>query len=339
MRNLKLLDDVVSVFAGEVQLAPDANYISLSNASGWARQDQTTAAFSHKWGQYDKSEEKDRLFQMQREWYLQLYGFGTEDALASFLADRKYIYDAGCGLGYKAAWLAQLAPRSIVIGVDYSDSARIAAESYRNIPNLFFVQGDIAAQMFKPGSIDYVSCDQVIMHTEDPARTFHELARITEPKGGQLACYFYATKALPRELLDEHFRTKCSSMSHDEIMIMAKQLTELGRRLSELKVSVDVPEIPALGIKAGVIDVQRFIYWNFLKCYWNSDLGRDTSDVVNFDWYSPSNAKRYRKEEVFDLVAKAELSIAYFHEEEACYSGRFIKRPGASTSMATGTLD
>lgn len=48
------------------------------------------------------------------------------------------------------------------------------------------------------------------------------------------------------------------------------------------------------------------IYWNFIKCFWNEELGYDTSVATNFDWYSPSNAKRYS-------------------EEEACYSGRFLK--------------
>ena len=46
----------------------------------------------------------------------------------------------------------------------------------------------------------------------------------------------------------------------------------------------------AKGWQIGVI--QRFIYWNFLKCFWNEQLGKETSLVTNFDWYSPSNARR-----------------------------------------------
>ena len=38
-------------------------------------------------------------------------------------------------------------------------------------------------------------------------------------------------------------------MSEEELWQMAEQLTELGRRLSDLKISVDVPAVPALGIK------------------------------------------------------------------------------------------
>jgi hypothetical protein len=106
---------------------------------------------------------------------------------------------------------------------------------------------------------------------------------------------------------------------------MSEQLTELGRRLSELNVSFDAPAIPALGIKGGPMDIQRFVYWNFLKCFWNPDLGRETSVVTNFDWYSPSNARRFSEAEVRGIVAANGLAEAHFHAEEACYSGRFAK--------------
>jgi hypothetical protein len=115
-------------------------------------------------------------------------------------------------------------------------------------------------------------------------------------------------------------------MSHDEIMMMSEQLTELGKRLSELNISFDSPDIPALGIKGGIIDIQRFVYWNFLKCFWNEDLGRHTSIMTNFDWYSPSNAQRFSKAEVDDLLEKNKMDVVTFHVEEACYSGRFKKR-------------
>ena len=49
-----------------------------------------------------------------------------------------------------------------------------------------------------------------------------------------------------------------------------------------------------------------FLYWNFLKCFWNEDLGRETSVVTNYDWYSPSNARRYSKQ-VLDLIEANEL--------------------------------
>ena len=243
--------------------------------------------------------------------------------LAAFLSDKAVIYDAGCGLGYKAAWFAKLAPNSLVIGMDYSDAAALAAKTYKDVPNLVFLQGDIAAPTFKPGSIDYVSCDQVIMHTQYPEQTFAHLASLLHPARGQFACYFYAKKALPRELLDDHFRTKCAHMTSEELWAMSEQLAELGKRLSELKVTIDSPAIPALGIAAGEYDVQRFIYWNFLKCFWNDDLGLENSISCNFDWYSPSNARRFDESEVKKIAGNSDLREIFFHREEACFSGRW----------------
>jgi len=57
------------------------------------------------------------------------------------------------------------------------------------------VKGDIGNTNIKNGLIDYVSCDQVIHHTEDPAKTMIELSRILS-SGGELAVYVYAKKSI-----------------------------------------------------------------------------------------------------------------------------------------------
>ena len=309
-----------------LSLTVSDNFALHNAASQHARQQHTNEAFSEKWQKYERSDDKERFYRYQRSWYLQLYGFGTEAALKAFLSTRQLIFDAGCGLGYKAAWFATLAPHALVIGMDFSDAARQAAQSYKEIPNLFFIQGDIASTGLRAGSVDYTSCDQVLMHTEHPEVTFRELARVTAPENGELACYFYAKKALPRELLDDYFRVHCTQMNHRELWEMSEQLTELGKRLSALGISFDCPDIPALGIKGGRYDIQRFIYWSFLKCFWNEELGTATSVVTNFDWYSPSNARRFSENEVRRIVASNAMVVKFFHAEEACYSGRFSHR-------------
>lgn len=301
-----------------------SNFFSFNKTTDFEAQAQTNDAFSEKWASYNESDEKENLYALQRDWYLSLYGFASEAELAVFLQKQKVIFDAGCGLGYKAAWFAKLAPKSIVIGMDFSEAAECAANTYRDISNLFFVKGDIAETNFADDVIDYVSCDQVIMHTENPDATFRELSRITKI-GGEFSCYFYAKKALPRELLDDHFRSYCKSLSSEDLWAMSSQLSELGKVLSELDVKFISPDIPILGIKGGEYDIQRFLYWNFLKCFWNQDLGEETSNATNFDWYSPSNARRFSESEVRDLVSENNLSLIYFHSEPACYSGRFGK--------------
>lgn len=313
-----------------VPLAISGNFAMHSNLSQHARQQQTNDVFSAKWDRYQQSGEQQRLYDFQRAWYLKLYGFGSEDGLRAHLARCQVVFDAGCGLGYKAAWFADLAPHALVIGMDFSDAARQAARNYAGLPNLFFIQGDIAATGFGDGSVDFASCDQVIMHTENPEQTFAELARIVKRVAGEVACYFYAKKALPRELLDDHFRRLCAGLKREQLWEMSEQLAELGKRLSALDVQFEAPEIPLLGIKGGRYDIQRFVYWNFLKCFWNDALGRETSIVTNFDWYSPSNARRFSEAEVHTLAEVNGLIERFFHREEACYSGRFAHAPAAA---------
>ncbi len=287
-------------------------------------QEQVGESYSFQWEWVSNIQEKNKAHDMQKKWYLDLYGFKNDDDLSAFLSDKNIILDAGCGLGYKAAWFAELAPKSIVIGMDYSTSVFYAAKEYQNLENLFFIQADIAATGLKNGVVDYVSCDQVLQHTENPEKTFAHLAYVTT-LGQFFSCYVYAKKALPRELLDDYFRTATHDLEREDIVKMSKQLTMLGKILSDLKIEIDFPDIPLLGIKGGRQDLQRFIYWNFIKCFWNEDLGIDISDTTNFDWYSPSNAKRYSESEYKKLVNANGLSIDYFHSEEACYSGRFLK--------------
>ena len=303
------------------------NYTYLSEEdSKLENQKQTNEVFSLKWAQYSKEDivEQEKMFAFQREWYLKLYGFESEQDFAKFLQTKKIILDAGCGLGYKAKWFADLSPESIVIGMDFSDAAYIAADRYKKTKNLFFIKGDIADTNLNKMSIDYVSCDQVIHHTENVAQTYKELSRILTDNG-EFAVYMYAKKALPRELVDDHFRSATKHISYEDMMKLSEQLTDLGKTLSELNISIDVPDIPLLGIKGGVMDIQRFVYWNFIKCFWNEDLGRVTSVSTNYDWYSPSNATRYSVEEFLQYATDNKLETVFLHSEEACHSGRFKK--------------
>lgn len=302
------------------------NFITVQKKTGSSEsnQQQTRDIFSDKWVEADEYKNIDKLYEFQYDWFLSLYGFESQEKLAAYLSDKKTIIDTGCGLGYKAALFAKLAPHAIVLGVDISDAIDVAAKNFRQYPNLFFFRGDIANTGLKDGVIDFTVCDQVIMHTEVPEDTFRHLSNITSP-GGEFACYVYSKKALPRELVDDYFRKATHTISKEEMWKFSEQLTELGKRLSDLKVSFESPDIPLLGIKGGTYDIQRFIYWNFIKCFWKEEWGFDLSKSTNFDWYAPSNAKRFSKQEFLDMVHENRLQVSYLHEEEACYSGRFLK--------------
>lgn len=299
----------------------DNLYVARSSDAR-VNQESTNQAFSNKWTTFGPISQQSRLALVQKEWFYSLYGFKDDHELSSCLRSRPVIFDAGCGLGYKSAWFAELAPESLVIGMEYSDSVQIAAETYARLPNLLFVRGDIARTPLYDGTVNFLNCDQVLQHTEDPEATTAELKRILAP-AGELTLYVYARKALPRELLDDHFRSRAKDLTHEQLIALSKQLAELGRNLSDLQATVRVPDIPLLEIRGGDYDVQRFIYWNFLKCYWNADLGEEVSISCNYDWYSPTNAARFTRDEFRALTDRHRLRGIYVHDEEACHSGRF----------------
>jgi len=318
------MNQIEALFENKVKV--NKNYILPYNENEIeaSNQAQTEKIFSDKWTEVEQYKNIEKLYEFQFDWFLKLYGFDSEEELKNYLSTRKFIIDTGCGLGYKAGWFAKLAPQATVIGIDISDALDLAAKNFLHLPNLYFLKGDIANTGIKSNSIDFVVCDQVIMHTEVPEKTFAHLSDITK-QGGEFACYVYSKKALPRELIDDYFRKATHTISNKEMWKFSEQLTELGKRLSELKVEFESPEIPLLGIKGGKYDIQRFIYWNFLKCFWREDWGFDLCKSTNYDWYAPSNARRFSKQEFLDLISNNQLSISFFHEEEACFSGRFLK--------------
>lgn len=301
-----------------------SNGVYVANEFGSSENDrQTSAAFSDKWTSLEQDEvDSEGWKQFQFDWYLRCYGYADEQELAADLRRHEVIVDAGCGPGYKAAWFARLAPESIVVAMDLSESIFRAADRYGDRPNMLFVRGDIANTPFKDDAIGLVSCDQVLHHTIDPPATAREFRRIIA-KGGQLNTYVYATKALPRELLDEHLREYTKELSAKQVWELSDQLTQLGKTLAELDIEIDVPEMPVLGIKGGRQNLQRFIYWNFLKCFWNPQHGFEASKMINYDWYAPSTAFRYSRDEFLAMLDGAGFSDLFVHSEEACHSGRF----------------
>ena len=116
--------------------------------------------FSIKWEEWDKQQSpstKDIDYLKKR--FLHLYGFENEEQLACYLKDKQLVFDAGCGLGIKTKWIADLAPNSIVIAMDISDSVYIAAKRYEEQKNLVFIRGDISKRIFKSGVFDLIICD------------------------------------------------------------------------------------------------------------------------------------------------------------------------------------
>ncbi|MCX7759287.1 MAG: hypothetical protein N2169_06755 [bacterium] len=109
-------------------------------------------------------------------------------------------------------------------------------------------------------------------------------------------------------------------------MVLYEQLTLLEKILSEVNITVDLPDIPLLGIKGWKWDLQRWIYYNFVKCYWNEKMGWEYSVLTNYDWYFPALAYRYTEEEFKKMIDESGLNIDFFYQEElASFSSRLKK--------------
>lgn len=58
-----------------------------------------------------------------------------------------------------------------------------ASKHFKDIKKLVYLKGDIANTKLNNSVIDYISCDQVLQHTESPKKTLIEFNRIIKNKG------------------------------------------------------------------------------------------------------------------------------------------------------------
>ena len=291
-----------------------------------ADQVATGDTFSLKWSRVATFGHDDATRDFHHAWYLQRYGWRDEAEFAAFLAKQQRVLDAGCGVGRDVAWYLSHAP-GLVAGVDISTAVDHAASNTSGSDRLLLVQGDLADLPFPPDFFDYVACDQVLHHTHDPRASFRHLVSRVRP-GGVLAFYVYKVKGPLREFADDHLRTAAIGMSETEAYRLSEALTTFGRSLTEQHITIDVPvDIPQLGITAGRFDLQRWLYWNAFKCFYNAEWDWETNVMTNYDWYRPVTAFRYRPEEIRSWIADAGLETLHEDVGDAGLSYR-CRKPG-----------
>ncbi len=289
-------------------------------------QRQTESSFGYKWTKRDSFGSKG-MDEALHAWFIDRYGFETADEMRSFFAARRRILDAGCGAGFStSAWISENwnANGSEWIGADISNAIDVARERLGEFGGTHFVQADLMRLPFKSASFDAIIAEGVLHHTPSTERALKSLVPLLAP-GGELMFYVYARKAPVREFTDDYVREQLATLSPTEAWETMRPLTRLARALAELGVEVEVPEdVPPLGIKAGRYDVQRLIYWNFAKLYWNANLAFEENVHVNFDWYAPTYAWRQTEEEVRAWCADEGLEITHFDTQEAGFTVRAV---------------
>jgi SAM-dependent methyltransferase len=248
-------------------------------------------------------------------WILERNGFASGTELEGYLKGKNRVLDAGCGNGRVTALLRRYAPRATeIVGIDLisPEIARENLQMFHLSDNVHFLKKDLSGDLADLGKFDFIYCQEVLHHLSDPEQALHNLCSLLSSKG-EIAVYVYRKKAPVREFVDDYVRSKISGLAYEEAMRACKQITELGRSLSQRRIKIQVPRVDLLEIEEGEYDLQRFIYHFFAKCFWNPDLSFLENAAINFDWYHPQIASRHTLEEVREWFIRAKLRITHEH--------------------------
>ena len=80
-----------------------------------------------------------------------------------------------------------------MVGMDFSEAARVAFARCREIPNVHIVQADLSLPPFHTRSFDLVWSEGVIHHTPSTARSFASLSRLVK-QSGKLYVWIYSNR-------------------------------------------------------------------------------------------------------------------------------------------------
>ena len=274
---------------------------------------QTHRSFQEKWAQNPKLGVKQTLDENSdfQKWILERNGFRDAHDAAEQLKIYSRILDGGCGNGRVTGLLAHLAPRAKVVGVEIID-LEIPRANTEEFTNVEIRAADLTEDLSHLGSFDFIYCQEVLHHTGNPKKSFHNLVNILE-NNGKIAVYVYRKKSPAREFMDDYLRSKISALDYEAAMKVCRQIARLGKQLTEVNAEIEAEDMPFAGIVRGRYPVQRLIYHFFMKCYWNPELSDEENAVINYDWYHPQNSTRHTIEEV----------VSWFHDEKLAITWQF----------------
>lgn len=283
-----------------------------------ADQKQTEEMFGFKWSKTDTFE-SDHSLERMRDWLNEKYK-PVETWINEFSSEKKTVLDAGCGAsmsGYE--YFAPIMDKIKYVGADISTAIDVSKQRSSRFPDadIAHIQCDLNTLPFQPESFDAIFSEGVLHHTDSTKNAIANLRPLVKP-GGLFMFYIYKEKGPIREYTDDMIRDKVKDMPPQEAWDALMPLTKLGKVLGDLDIEIDIPEeIDLLEIPAGKINLQRFVYWHVMKCFYRPEMSLDEMNHINFDWYTPINAWRQTPEDVAKWCHELNLKILDQTVEEA----------------------
>ncbi|MEM7095207.1 MAG: methyltransferase domain-containing protein [Actinomycetota bacterium] len=266
-------------------------------------QDETNKTFSDKWRRFTNYGFEPQHGEFLTGWYVEKLGVADETALQEFYRGKSRILELGPGSGFNTAYMAEHCSGSVT-AVDISEAADTVYRNVGDTENIHVIQADLMNVPIADGTFDFAIADGVLHHTPSTRAAIEAVYQKLAP-GGEFFFYVYRKMGAARYFVDQHIRSEFMPLDPDDCYDACQGITELGRELSALNATITLEHgIPALGIPAGTHDVQRLVYYNFMKCFWNDAFDWETNNMVNFDWYHPHDAWQQSEEEVREWVTE-----------------------------------
>jgi SAM-dependent methyltransferase len=149
---------------------------------------------------------------------------------------KSQVVDVGCGTGHTTMALAKNFPEASFLGIDVSEksiqTARLEAKM-KKIPNVTFQNHDLIASVSPLGKFDIVLCLGVLHHIEDPAKTFRNVAQLTNPQGYLVLWLYGRLGRFHHNANQEFLRLLTKDSEKDESLELARYfLEDLGARFA-----------------------------------------------------------------------------------------------------------
>jgi arsenite methyltransferase len=279
-----------------------------------SEQQQTMDGFSYLWEKtpvLGQTQEHQRVFlQAYREWF----GVNSAEDFSRFMKG-KLVLNAGCGCGQNEFFWGQFP--SQIVDVDISRAIDVAKKNWGADARFSFIQADVLKMPFADQTFDVVWSQGVLHHTPSTHDALGSCVRVLKPDG-LILFYVYRKKAPLREFADDHVRQAIADLPPEQAWAALEPLTRLAKAFSDTQATIEVPvDVDLLGFKAGRYDVQRFLYYNVMKFYWNDELTFHENVHINYDWYYPKYCWRHTGQEIREWLTEYGLQELELHEADS----------------------